>query len=72
MKSIVLSRKVTPKRTRTIELERGPFFGLIVGYETHSYKNHKERDLTILFLCFSIRYQVKIHKEVSNEYSRQL
>ena len=72
MKSIVFNRKVTPKRTRTIELERGPFFGLVVGYEKHSYKNHKERDLTFLFLCFSLRFLVKIHKEVSNEYSRQL
>ncbi len=68
MKSIASSRKVTPKRTRRIELERGPFLGLVVGYERHKYKSYKERDLTILFLCFSLRYSVKIHKEVKNEY----
>ena len=68
MKSIVSSSKVTPKRTRRIELERGPFLGLAIGYEKHSYKQTKERDLTILFLCFSLRYCVKIHKELKNEY----
>jgi len=70
MKTIINTVKTTPKRSRRIEFERGPFLGLAIGYERHSYKQTKERDLTILFLCFSLRYTLKIYKEVKNEYTK--
>ena len=68
MKTILSSRKETPRRLRKLEIERGPFFGLILGIERNKYKRTKDLDITLLILCFSIRLSYVKYIETKNEY----
>ena len=68
MKTILSSRKETPRRTRKLEIERGPFIGLTIGIERNKYKRTKDLDITLLILCFCIRLSFVKHLETKNEY----
>ena len=70
MKTILKSKKETPRRTRKLEIERGPFFGLTLGIERNKYKRTKDLDITLLILCFSIRISFIKHIKEENTFSK--
>lgn len=68
MKTILNSRKETPRRLRKLEIERGPFLGLTLGIERKKYKSTKDLDITLLILCFCVRLSYVKYLEPRNEY----
>lgn len=68
MKTILNTRKETPRKLRKLEIERGPFIGLTIGIERNTYNHSKDLDITLLILCFSIRLSYVTYFKPRNQY----
>ncbi len=70
MKTILRTEKESPRKSRKLEIERGPFFGLTIGIERNTYNYSKDLDITLLILCFSIRLCYVTYFEPRNHYAK--